>query len=359
MRKWLRFLRISGRRLAFALLVLVVVGVGYIGFRLQSRRPNIDFVEIPTYWHGFISDEKPLLPALSLSQEEAIHLDTFVDTLEKQVVSGELSREEADNLAAREEAVLLTKGMSAWQAIQYIHQRAPHLGACSSMFANQALVDNPDDFDALLYWAGWQPYAVEGPNPEREAACEKLFSMEGVPGKKRAVVLENFARTVWYYKPGMAVCYFKAAEALGRNYSPHDLAFCYQRLGLYDKALEVLKPHSRILSVYESIQALEAGAPGVRPIWEEARPVRKQADAVSERVTSAPALSDKLSLGVEEVHEVFEVLEVSKDRIRSAMGVLKRYGHGIGLRRLRAMDPRLAREIDKHLNRDFRSVEKK
>lgn len=203
-------------------------------------------------------------PARQLSQEQSDELDEFLQNLYQGVDSGAISQKKMEALLEQEEAILLTAGMTPFEAAQYLVETpySPTPLDYIKELADQALAENPDDPEVLYFWAGRHPQIQEGPNPEHEAAYEKLLAMEELPQELRVRVLDSFGWTIWYYNPEDAVRYYEEARALSDE-SFYDLSgLAYQRLGQYDKALEIYRNHyaetgDRFAKAH--IEAIEAG----------------------------------------------------------------------------------------------------
>lgn len=196
-------------------------------------------------------------------------LDAFRANLHKRVESGQISKQESIALLKHQRATLETEGLSAWEAAQSLDARASGPDTYVKELADIALAENPNDPERLFFWAMRQPYVEEGPSPEREAAYEKLFAMEGIAPERSAVMLDCFAGTIWCYRPLEALRYRQEAAALSDESNYDLMGHTYQRLGMYDKALEVYSDYqaqtnSHVYNYY--IQLIEAGTPPIPPI---------------------------------------------------------------------------------------------
>ena len=386
----------------------------------------------PSYIHGNFPHEHPTWigpPPHQFSDEEFDRLDTFRSNILLGVDSGVISNAEAKRLVRRQTAILATQGMPAFEAAQYIinSPNIPFSQDYVKELADQALAENPDDPEVLYLWAGRHPHVEEGPNPEAEAAYEKLLAMEDLPPEFQSTVLDSFAGTIWYYNPEDAVRYAKEARSLSNDSSYHLIGDYYQRLGEYDKALEVYRDYYAKTGdwiVAHHIRAIEAGTPNILPI---SRPVTETSiveDPTSTLPSEVPEdiptgeFADTFPFGdgdtltpeslqeseraraaaeakaafvemqaaeakafrqfiLQEFPEYRELLEeptelrkaivempgdmrdtpggvqgtpgISEEQIQNAMQIFKQYGPAVALRRLRATDPTLAREIEKRL----------
>ncbi len=202
-------------------------------------------------------------------------LDELRHHLHYAVQRDEISREESDAILERQRAIAKTEGMSAWEAAEYLYNTASGPDDYLKELADQALAEAPDDPERLYLWIGQQGYIPEGPNPEREAAYEKLIAMEGLPPEDRARYLDSFAGTIWYYKPEEALRYQQEAAKLSKNSFVDLIGDTYQRLGQYQKALAIYREDYAKTQNWESarqIRAIEEGKPLIEPIQ---RPVQE------------------------------------------------------------------------------------
>jgi len=350
------------------------------------------------------------------------------------VESGAISLEEGEYLLSREEMRLATQGMSSFEALQYIYNSPslrPPAGYLKEL-AEQALLENPEDPEVLYHWAILQHYVKEGPNPESEAAFQKILAMDNLPAEHRRKTLDGFAGTVWYYKPEDAVRYIAESRALSEKDSLYDIqGNAYERLGQYEKAMEVYRDYHAQTGdwfAWRHIQAIEAGTPLIEPIERPVSEMPLAGDTVSDTDTYPEASDDDASFVDEfdavdefnvpqplslddaalareaqraaeadarrmaeqeaafrqfmreEFPEYAELLdgdfgldegaeveglgslesvgalgadspEIEEERIRAAWQLLQQHGPETALRRLRATDPVLAREIEKQLSR--------
>ncbi len=364
-------------------------------------------------------------------------LDELRHHLHYAVQRGEISREESAAILERQRAIAKTEGMSAWEAAQYFDSTASGPRDYVNELIDQALAEAPDDPERLFLWAVRQNYVPEGPNPEREAAYEKLIAMDDLPPKLRSEILDSFAGTIWYYKPEEALRYQQEAAKLSKNSFVEYMGDTYQRLGQYQKALAIYREDYAKTQNWESarqIRAIEEGKPLIEPIQrpveetplptdtetrspdifvtrtrgpfdtsaefptrtapegadvsefsdadaEAARAQQASARAEQQRAAAAKSFEDFIRSEFPELQEYLDTPpelrkledltkqlptgntptqappeanpgdapDISESRIRSAMQTLKRYGPDETLRRLRATDPRLAREIEKRL----------
>ena len=302
-----------------------------------------------------------------LSADQLERLDAFVIHLYDDFENGKITRKQRRDLYKRKLAELETEGLSAWEAAQYhyIHASAPM--DYLKELADQALAEDPDDPERLYFWARRHPYVRDGPNPEREAVFEKLVAMEGLPPKLRSEILGNFADTIWYYRPEEALGYQREAAKLSKDSFVDLMGDTYQCLGQYDKALAIYRDFYAKTHDWEAaqhIKAIEAGSPLIPVIERSVTETPPSATVtipheisftqlIQEWVSRSPAAVGpphlEIASELRSHDSQNEVQDISKNRLRTAMRTLERYGPDIALRRLLGTDPRLAREIEKRL----------
>lgn len=422
-------------------LVFVVLLVSFGTFSLlhrtpvQTRKESAPLAETQTqpHTHENLFDHQHTQwvgpDPHEFSQQEQAELNAFRDKLRLGIQSGTLSKKDYARLSREQEAKLATQGMSPFEALQYIIY-SPNIRAPNTYLralADQALAENPDAPEVLYEWAAIQPYVLEGPNPEQEAAYEKILAMDDVPKKHRVDALYAFAGAVWYYKPEDAVRYMQEYRALSeKDAHYYTQGYAYERLGQYDKAIEVYRDyHAQTGSqrAWDHMKAIEAGTPYILPLE---RPVTREPSEretlvegtdnfgetlLFETPTALPPqpMSDEdaaqaADLAAQAAQAEFEQMQaqqaddfrqflrqefpeyaelldgpaelkalteaaesnplqtatpgwepgsenpdISAERLRYARQLLQQYGPETALRRLRATDPHLARELEQHL----------
>ena len=164
----------------------------------------------------------------------------------------------------------LTAGMDAFTAAKYLYDN--HYGANTEpyirRFAAQALSENPNDFDTLLLYTNLLPYKRNAHNPEREAGFRKLLEIN--PNSLSALV--GLAETIYWFQPEEAIEHLEKAKQQDPGLANAYLGFAYQRIGNYDKALEVLKarPENDIVA-QAHLHGIESGEPYIPPLVRETR----------------------------------------------------------------------------------------
>ena len=363
------------------------------------------------------------------SQQEQAELNAFRDKLRLGIQSGTLSKKDYARLSREQEATLATQGMSPFEALQYILY-SPNIRAPNTYLralADQALAENPEAPEVLHEWAMLQPYVLEGPNPEQEAAYEKILAMDDVPKKHRVDALYAFAGAVWYYKPEDAVRYMQEYRALSeKDAHYYTQGYAYERLGQYDKAMEVYRDYhvqTGSQRAWDHMKAIEAGTPYIQPLERPVTSAPEESETLVEGQTHfgetppfetttslppQPMSSDEAAqaadLAAQAAQAEFERMQaqqaeafqqfleqefpeyaeflrgpaelqalqsaaesnplqtatpeflpddenpdINAERLRYARKLLWQYGPETALRRLRATDPHLAREIEQHL----------
>ncbi len=130
---------------------------------------------------------------------------------------------------------IITEGLDALPAAVVLMQYGGiHREAAKAHF-EKALVENPDDFYALLYWAG----LIKADNPaEAESIFRRLVEMR--PDSFRALYSlgRHIVRT--YSDPSEAIPYLEKAYHLAPHYAGPllDLGIAYTKLGEFEKALK-------------------------------------------------------------------------------------------------------------------------
>jgi len=210
--------------------------------------------------------------------------------LKAAVSNGQISEAESTDIRQRYRAMILTEGMSAWEAAQYFDRNGSPSRAYTKELADEALAADPDDPERLYFWSTKQPYNYEGPNPERDAVYAKIVDMEGIPPKERASYLRVIGGLIWHYKPEESLRYLQEAEALTGK-TPISMGRTYQRLGQYHKALAVYRKdyaRNQTAEADKHIRAILNGTPLIASIH-KAR--QEKADADRGTPAAAPMFS--------------------------------------------------------------------
>ncbi len=275
---------LSSRRFHIGILIGILIIAGVSLYVKHERTHTTEKTQVPETQQRHEGDTLPHIgigthehpkwigpPPHKYSQEALDTLDTFQEKLSIGVKSGIISQEAAEKLLRRQKAVLATEGMPPFEAAQYL-LNSPNIPQAREYFqelTDFALTENPDDPEVLFFWAGSQDLVKEGPNPEVEAAYEKLLAMDGIPSERRSQILDSFAGTIWYYKPKDAVRYIEEARTLSKNSYYAQLGNVYQRLGQYDKALDIYRDYYAKTGSFiaaDHIRSIEAGTPNIPAI---------------------------------------------------------------------------------------------
>ncbi len=179
-----------------------------------------------------------------------------------------------------EQAVaILTEGMDALTAAKYLEQYFPgvHEEQVKEL-ANQAMRENPGDFETLFLWAKYLPYDPFGENPEQVIAYRKLVEMR--PNSVDA--LYHLGNVLMWFSPAEALEMFKHTNKLKPQRGILlDMGFAYERLADYDAAMDVYSKAIEQRSQIEEAQGhpihehrlakaffegLKAGTPRVPPL---------------------------------------------------------------------------------------------
>lgn len=161
----------------------------------------------------------------------------------------------------------LTAGMDAFTAAKFLYElnggREGRYTLYIRELTAQALAENPNDFDTILLWTRLQPYQSYAHNPEREAGYRKLLEMEPTS----LVALVGLGESIYWVQPEEAVQHLEKAKLKDPGLANAYLAFAYQRLGDYDKALDILKerPENDIVA-QAHLHGIESGEPYIPPI---------------------------------------------------------------------------------------------
>lgn len=135
----------------------------------------------------------------------------------------------------------LTAGMDALTAARFLYKLnrgrvgryAPYIRELTA----QALTENPNDFDTILLWTRLQPRKSYAHNPEQEVGYRKLLEID--PNSVSALV--GLADAIYWVQPEEAIEHLEKAKLQDPGLANAYLGFAYQRVGNYDKALELLK----------------------------------------------------------------------------------------------------------------------
>ena len=341
--------------------------------------------------------EPPVIP-----QDKADRLDEIRSTVQEQGLRGELTPLEADELLTKKTVEILTEGMDALRAAKYLKSLI-YYSEYVEKFARQAVDEDPNSFEALLLWAGYQ----ERDSTESEMAYRKLVDMD--PTSVDAWV--GLGHSLWYNHPEEAIEHLHKANSLDPNAGLYILGDAYQRLGEYDKALETYKKAFEIEPIpptFGDIRTLEAGKYSIYPINREEPSLGTETEDMpiqdgvaplppaEEPVTSetqvtlkndhqetAP-IQETVPLTQQEIDDFLQQLNASgqsfdellkaldksdslvptekrietflqerfsPERLNRASETLNRYGPEEGLRRLQKEDPEIAKQIGRLINR--------
>ena len=307
----------------------------------------------------------------------------------------------------------LTAGMDAFTAAKFIYELnrgregryAPYIRELTA----QALAENPNDFDTILLWTRLQPRKSYAHNPERETGYRKLLEMD--PNSVSALV--GLGAAIYWVQPEEAIEHLEKAKLQNPSLANAYLGFAYQRVGDYDKALEILKarPENDIVAQAHR-HGIESGEPYIPPIHREISPQQEHSgedstfrdvplnpnpglstetetlqhstpevrtedtsggfndadiDAFFENMTAqkidaleqfirdefpeyARFLDEEPEISEGRSRQEIEA-EVTPNELRDAYQTLEKYGPNEGLKQLQAENPRLARKIARELKR--------
>ena len=341
--------------------------------------------------------EPPVIP-----QDKADRLDEIRSTVQEQGLRGELTPLEADELLTKKTVEILTEGMDALRAAKYLKSLI-YYSEYVEKFARQAVDEDPNSFEALLLWAGYQ----ERDSTESEMAYRKLVDMD--PTSVDAWV--GLGHSLWYNHPEEAIEHLHKANSLDPNAGLYILGDAYQRLGEYDKALETYKKAFEIEPIpptFGDIRTLEAGKysiypinreepslgtetedmpiqDGVAPLPPAEEPVTSETQVTLENDHQETApIQETVPLTQQEIDDFLQQLNASgqsfdellkaldksdslvptekrietflqerfsPERLNRASETLNRYGPEEGLRRLQKEDPEIAKQIGRLINR--------
>ena len=167
-----------------------------------------------------------------------------------------------------ERAKILTKGMDSLSALKHLQKLKEHHKSIAE-YAERAVREHPNNVEALLDWA----FYLDIGSDESTAVYRRVLELD----PNSAEALNHLGMSVAYDDPHTAIEYFTKVEELqnpevGTYYS--SLAIAYQRLGEYNKAMEVYRkgyetsPHSRGgARLFSHLQDLEAGIYKI-PLWQ-------------------------------------------------------------------------------------------
>jgi len=328
-------------------------------------------------------------------------------TIPEYVKAHGLSEEAEWELYDEESAKILTEGMSALEAAQFLReysgsQYRPQILS----LADLALAENPEDYETLRLWVGVQEYHPRAPNPVLERGYKRILEL--YPDDRWA--LWGLASATQWDKPYKALdAAMRANELDPRGLKALDaMAYALQRLGEYDFALAIYK-YGDPAGPFQAfnIRAIEEGRPHVPSIFgeeggvplqkDDSLPMRassspepvagtgeppnpgsatprhpnpQQLDAAADAARQAAAEAQRLRMSAQQQVETF--LEHSKTgtdelsaftqqiesdgasetgfsraRLARAMEILRRHGASRGMQKLRATDPDVAAELEK------------
>ena len=167
----------------------------------------------------------------------------------------------------RERAKVLTEGMDSLSAVKLLERLGEHHESIAE-YARKAYADNPNNPEAVLIWAD----TLES-REEQITAYRRVIELD--PNSVRA--LHSLGTILRKDDPYTAIEYLTKVEHLQDPSAPvpySRLAFAYERIGEYDKALEAYRkgyendPHSdRDPYMRARIEDIEAGIYKV-PLWQ-------------------------------------------------------------------------------------------
>ena len=364
-----------------------------------SEPPERLNVKLPRSDHP----EPPVIP-----QDKLDRINQIISDTQERRLRGELTPQEADKLLTKKKVEILTEGMDALRAAKYL-KSLHHYSEYVMKYAKQAVDEDPNSFEALLLWAGYQ----ERDSTEREMAYRKLIDMD--PTSVDAWM--GLGHSLWYNHPEEAVEHLQKANSLDPNAGLDILGDAYQRLGEYDKALETYKKAFEVAPIPPTLGAIKAlgtggytispilleeealetkteGMPtqdGVAPLRPAEEPVIPETQVTLENEhQETTAIQETVPLAQQEIDDFLQHLETtgqsfdeflksldksdsltptlpnvptekrietflqerfSPERLNRASETLNRYGPEEGIRRLEKEDPEIAKQIGRLINR--------
>ncbi|MCH8290636.1 tetratricopeptide repeat protein, partial [Candidatus Poribacteria bacterium] len=204
---------------------------------------------------GNTSEAYPSIPA---SKEKRI-LDLYAGLTGKYRLDGPHPKE----------IEILTEGMDTLDAAKYL--RELHMFDDALEYAERALIENPESFEALLLRTQLLPSDRQD---EREAGLRRLLQMN--PNSVEALV--GLGATINSSQPSEAIQHLQKAIKIAPSYK-RGLAYValgdsYERLGRYDEALAAFRKAYQIHPGQVAgahIRAIEEGNPIIKPMQRESQ----------------------------------------------------------------------------------------
>lgn len=166
-----------------------------------------------------------------------------------------------------ERAKVLTEGMNSLSAVKLLERLGEHHKPIAE-YTKKAYADNPNNPEALLFWS-----STLGSREEKNAVYRRVLEID--PNSATALLL--LGRNLRREDPHAAIEYLTKVERLQDPLAPTPysrLAFAYERIGEYDKAIDAYRkgdqrnPYSdSALYIRAKIEDLEAGIYKV-PLWQ-------------------------------------------------------------------------------------------
>ena len=300
----------------------------------------------------------------------------------------------------REEVDILAEGLDPLSAAKFLKALGGH-DKYAREYADKALAENPDDFDTLLFWT---QFRNSDEQTEEIVGYRRLLEMN--PDSIPALV--GLGRMLARKAPEEAIEVLERANKLDPSAGLYHLGISYQRVGEYDKALNVLKKEYERYPVpllKSHIKAIESGNPWIHPIpsenqggWQNETGTKSPDGSQRDSASTAPLETTEAAEDTSVEHhtrepsadepsnqtDIQEFLEqmtdaefsefekflaeeapelpefqnagsiktelgerFSPERFKTAMDILSRYGLEEGLGRLKATDPELAAELER------------
>ena len=170
----------------------------------------------------------------------------------------------------QEEIDILVEGLDNLSAAKYLKTLGGY-NDYAREYAEKALAENPDDFETLFIWTRLQERSEDD---KREAGYRKLLEMD--PNFVPALV--GLGSMLKEDTPEEAIELLQKANSLDPSEGLYELAWAYQRIGEYDKAVPMLNKayerynHRWMLS---EITSIEAGTPQIPLIQRESQEDRQ------------------------------------------------------------------------------------
>ncbi len=165
----------------------------------------------------------------------------------------------------QEEIDILVEGMDNLSAAKYL--KALVFNDYAREYADKALAENPDDFETLFIWTRLRS---SNEDADRVAGYRKLLEMD--PNFVPALV--GLGSKLKEESPEEAIELLQKANSLDPSEGLYQLAWAYQRIGEYDKAVPMLqKAYERYNRrwMLSEIKSIEAGTPQIPLIQRESQ----------------------------------------------------------------------------------------